>query len=105
MRLAVKFLPPWYPVEAPETEETLRNWITRYPPTTEALPDLSFTVIGVCRARDEMALLLQDGRIARAILPDTSLAPPSKDHPLEIALFDDVDELNKFIADDAAEHQ
>jgi len=103
MRFAAKFSPPWYPVEAPKAEEVLRNWLGRYLPTTEALTGLSFTVIGVCRAREEMAILLQDGRVARAILPDCSWGPPSKDDPLQIEFFENVDELNRLIAVDAAD--
>ncbi len=105
MRFAANFLPPWYPVETQETEEGLRKWIGTYLPTTQALTGLTFTVIGVCRARVEMAILLHDGRVALAVLPDDPGAPPSKEDPLEIYFFDNVDGLNRFIADDAAEHQ
>lgn len=105
MRFAVRFLPPWYPVETDETEAVLANWIREYLPTNESLLDLRFTVIGVCRARDEMAICLHDGRIARVILPDNPAAPPSAGDPLEIDYFDSVDALNVFISHDAAEHQ
>jgi hypothetical protein len=105
MRFAVRFLPPWYPVETDETEAVLANWIRKYLPTNESLLDLRFTVIGVCRARDEIAICLQDGRVARVMLPDNPAAPPSAEDPLEIDYFDDVSGLNAFISRDAVEHQ
>lgn len=94
MRLAVRFLPPWYPVETEETEAALANRIKKYLPTNEVLLDLRFRVIGVCRARDEMAICLHDGRVARVILPDNPAALPSAGDPLEIDYFDNVDGLN-----------
>ena len=105
MRLAVRFLPPWYPVETEETEAALANRIKKYLPTKAVLSALRFTVIVVCRARDDMAICLHDVRVARVCLPANPTALPSSGDPLEIDYFDNVYGLNAFISRDAADHQ